>query len=94
MLLALLAVICCWTKHAEIIKKYLLAVAVGDLGHIYATYRAVGSDFFFNVSEWNDMIWANVVVVLFLFVNRLATVAGVFGSISVSTQEKKKHSSS
>lgn len=90
LLLALLAVICSWTNHPEIIKRYLLAVALADLGHCWATYRAVGSDYFFNVSGWNDMIWGNVGVSLFLHVNRLATVLGVFGSISTPAQEKSK----
>lgn len=89
-LLALLAVICSWTKHPEITKRYLLAVAVADIGHIYATYRAVGSEFFLNFREWNDMVWANVGVVLFLLVNRMATLSGAFGKIARAAHHQEK----
>lgn len=88
-LLAFLAIICSWTNHPEIIKRYLLVVAVADLGHCYATYRAVGSEYFFNIGGWNDMIWGNVGVSLFLHVNRLATVSGVFGRISHVVHQKE-----
>lgn len=84
-LLALLAIICCWTKHPEIITRYLLAVAIADLGHCYATYRAVGSEDFLDIRGWNDVIWGNVGVSLFLHINRLATVGGVFGRIFSSS---------
>ncbi|KAK3115005.1 hypothetical protein LTR53_006090 [Teratosphaeriaceae sp. CCFEE 6253] len=78
LLLALLALICIWTPHRSVADRYLLAVAVADLGHIYATYRVWGSDFW-DWTQWNDMMWGNVGVSAFLHVNRLATVLGVFG---------------
>lgn len=89
-LLALLAVICSWTKHPDIIKRYLLAVALADFGHCYATYRAVGSEYFFNFGGWNDMTWGNVGVSVFLHINRLATVMGVFGNLSETSTAARK----
>lgn len=88
-LLAAMAVICCWTKHAEISKWYLLAVALADLGHIYAVYVAVGPAYFWNFAEWNDMTWGNVGVSVFLHVNRWATVAGVFGAMGTGEGKLK-----
>ncbi|KAK3640154.1 hypothetical protein LTR56_005566 [Elasticomyces elasticus] len=77
-LLALLAVICIWTPYRSVATYYLLAVALADLGHIYATYSIWGENFW-NLNQWNDMMWGNVGVSAFLHVNRLATVLGVFG---------------
>lgn len=90
LLLAPMALICCWTKHPEIAKWYLISVAVADLGHIYAVYKAVGPQYFWNFGEWNDMTWGNVGVSGFLHVNRLATVAGLFGRTGVLDVEKKR----
>lgn len=81
LLLALLAVVCCWTPHGAVSRGYLLAVAVADWGHIYATYATVGADFFWDVRRWNDMVWGNVGVSVVLNVLRLLTVAGAFGPL-------------
>jgi hypothetical protein len=78
LLLALLAVVCIWTSHRSVSNYYLLAVALADLGHIYAVYRVWGTAFW-DLNQWNDMMWGNVGVSAFLHVNRLATVLGVFG---------------
>ena len=81
LLLAFMALICCWTHHPDIPKKYLVAVALADFGHIYAAYAALGPEIFWDVSKWNDMLWGNVGVSAFLNVNRWATVLGMFGSV-------------
>ncbi|KAL9532215.1 hypothetical protein SMMN14_04406 [Sphaerulina musiva] len=81
LLLAALAIICSWTTHKEIAKRYLVVVACADVGHIYAVYAAVGPQYFGNVTDWNDMMWGNVGCSLFLHVNRWATVAGWFGRV-------------
>jgi len=78
LLLALLAIVCIWTPHKAVATYYLLAVALADLGHIYATYRVWGPAFW-DLNQWNDMMYGNVAVSAFLHVNRLATVLGVFG---------------
>ncbi|KAF2104457.1 hypothetical protein NA57DRAFT_70661 [Rhizodiscina lignyota] len=81
LLLAAMAVICCFTNHSDISKKYLIAVAFADFGHIYAAYVALGDDYFWDVGKWNDMTWGNVGVSVFLNANRWLTVLGVFGAI-------------
>lgn len=65
----------------EIVKWYLAVVVVADYGHVYGTYVAVGAEYFWDVREWNDMVWGNVGVSLFLNVVRLATLAGGFGKL-------------
>lgn len=78
-LLAAMAVICCWTTNTSVTRAYLISVVVADLGHIYGTYRGVGAEYFFDVAQWNDMTWGNIGGSLFLHINRLATLAGIFG---------------
>jgi hypothetical protein len=74
----LLAIVCIWTNYRSVANYYLLAVALADLGHIYAVYCVWGQAFW-DLNQWNDMMWGNVGVSAFLHINRLATVLGVFG---------------
>lgn len=83
LLLALLALVCCWTTSRSVARGYLAAVALADLGHIYAVYRVLGSETFWDVGQWNDMIWGGVGVSAFLHLNRLGTLLGVFGEVRV-----------
>jgi hypothetical protein len=81
LLLAFIAVICTFTHHPDIAKKYLFVVGLADFGHIYATYRGLGDDWFYTPGRWNTMVWANIGVSVFLNVVRWATLAGVFGTV-------------
>lgn len=56
-------------------------VALADIGHVYSAYRALGDDIFWDVTQWNDMAWGNIGTSVFLHLNRLLTVAGLFGEI-------------
>ena len=91
LLLAAIAVICCWTRHREIAFGYLVVVALADFGHIYASYCADPA-YFWDVARWNGVMAGNVGVSAFLNVNRWLTVSGVFGDIKVDADaghEKK-----
>lgn len=90
LLLAPMAILCCWTKHSEIAFWYLIAVGFADYGHIYATYVAVGPEYFGNPAGWNNMIAGNVGVSAFLNINQWLTVLGVFGNLQTTYEEKKK----
>lgn len=89
LLLAFMALICCWTKHTEITKYYLIAVAIADIGHIYAAYAALG-DTFWKPSEWNDMIWGNIGASVFLNINRWLTVLDLFGKVGEASATGQK----
>ncbi|EXJ64732.1 hypothetical protein A1O7_01070 [Cladophialophora yegresii CBS 114405] len=90
LLLAAMAVICCFTTHAEIARRYLIAVALADLGHIYSVYGALGDKVFWDLNQWNQMTASNVGVSVFLHINRLLTVAGLFGKLGAGTDASKK----
>jgi hypothetical protein len=91
LLLAAIGIICCWTTHVSIVRWYLIAVALGDLGHIYATAVGMGPAAFWDVNGWNHIVWGNVGASIFLHVNRLATLLGLFGPLrDVPTTLKQK----
>ncbi|KAI1376701.1 hypothetical protein F4677DRAFT_417694 [Hypoxylon crocopeplum] len=81
LLLAAAGVICTWTSDATVSRRFLVAVAFADYGHIWACYRGVGPDLFWDVSSWNDMLWGGVGVSLVLNVLRWLTVLGAFGAM-------------
>jgi len=89
LLLAAIAVLCSFTKHGAISRKYLLIVALADLGHVYSSYVGMGDSYFWDVGSWNDMAWGNVGVSAFLCVNRIATVLGLFGKFGTTAKAKK-----
>ncbi|KIW77711.1 hypothetical protein Z517_07544 [Fonsecaea pedrosoi CBS 271.37] len=91
LLLAAMAVICCFTTHAEIARRYLIAVALADLGHIYSIYCALGDKVFWDLNQWNVMIYSNIGVSAFLHVNRLMTVTGMFGRLGTRENATKKN---
>lgn len=87
LLLAAMAVICCFSSSRGTAKWYLIAVAFADYGHIYASYRAVGPGVFWDPSQWNDMIAGNVGASVVLNLARWLTVLGVFGQLGQGTVE-------
>lgn len=69
------------TREASLTKYYLAAAAVGDLGHIYANYKFMGSEMFWDFSVYNDVMMGNVFLSVFLWCMRIGTLGGVFGRI-------------
>ncbi|KAF3766778.1 hypothetical protein M406DRAFT_274188 [Cryphonectria parasitica EP155] len=95
LLLAAMAVICCFSSSPSTAKWYLVAVAFADYGHIYGAARGVGPDVFWDPSQWNDMVWGGVAGSAILNLFRWLTVLGVFGPIggnaALQTKSGKKH---
>jgi hypothetical protein len=83
LLLAAVAVLVCVYpgRDPATARGYLAVVALADLGHIYASYAAMGPEAFWDYSGWNHMIWGNVGVSASLHLNRLLTLLGVFGPV-------------
>ncbi|KAL3466725.1 hypothetical protein BJX64DRAFT_215448 [Aspergillus heterothallicus] len=78
------------TSEPKVLRNYLVALAIADIGHIYVTYLAMGWDVFFDVGGWNALTWGNVGVTGFLFVNRLMYFAGAFGYAQSRMGEGRK----
>lgn len=81
--------ICYSTSEPKVLRNYLICLAIADVGHIYATYLAMGWEAFVDVAGWNLLTWGNVSITAFLFVNRLAYLWGVFG-VAKSVKGGKK----
>ena len=88
-LLAGLAILCCFFAPRHTALGYLGIVAVADIGHIYSAYLGLGWDKFVDFGSYNDMAWGNIGCSAFLHVNRLATVLGFFGRTGNMSGKKK-----
>jgi hypothetical protein len=69
------------TRDVRTTRYYLALLACGDMGHLYANYLGMGSEVFWGFGAYSDVMMGNVYITLFLLVNRVATLAGVFGRI-------------
>jgi hypothetical protein len=79
-LLSILGIgICYSTTEPRVLRNYLYALAIADVGHIYVTYCCMGHDRFVDVMNWNVLTWGNVGITGFLMINRIAYLAGLFG---------------
>lgn len=62
----------------------------GDVGHLVANYKGMGRDVFWAYMEWNEVMWGNIAVTVFLFLNRLFTLSGGFGRTGWGAVQKAK----
>lgn len=90
LLLAAMAVICCFSTSSATARWYLIAVAFADYGHIYSVCRAVDSAVLYDFSQWNEMMVGNIGVSAVLNVLRWLTVLGVFGGLGASGKGQAK----
>ncbi|MCJ1309504.1 hypothetical protein MMC25_003164 [Agyrium rufum] len=72
------------TNDPRIIRAYLIVLAIGDLGHVGPTAWVMGWTRVSDVATWNAMAWGNIAATVFLFVNRMAYVCGLYGGSSKS----------
>jgi hypothetical protein len=78
------------TNEPRVLRNYAIALAIADVGHVYATYLAMGWDAFVDVAAWNALTWGNIGATGFLFVNRVAYLAGLFGPTRAPKAAGKK----
>lgn len=83
------------TSEVEVVKAYLLALWLGDIGHIGFTAFGLGGERLMNMSEWNAVTHGNLPFTVsatlscmspvklphqaFLFLTRSAYFLGLFG---------------
>jgi hypothetical protein len=57
LLLGGIAILCtAITREARVVKGYLFIIALGDLGHIYASYQVMGPSMFWDFANYNDLV--------------------------------------
>ncbi|PFH56825.1 hypothetical protein XA68_15950 [Ophiocordyceps unilateralis] len=67
------------TSELSVVRRYLVALWLGDIGHVVFSCRALGLDLLVRPSAWNAMAWGNIAATVFLFSMRSAYFLGVFG---------------
>ncbi|KAL8835140.1 MAG: hypothetical protein Q9170_003445 [Blastenia crenularia] len=77
------------TNEPKVVRNYLVACAIADLGHLWVTYLVLGYANFLDVQGWNSLAWGNIGFTFFLFVTRLAYLTGLFGGDKVVASAKK-----
>lgn len=81
------------TTEPQVVRNYVIALAVADIGHLVATASVVGYSHLFDVGSWNAMAWGNVGATAFLFVTRMAYLLGLFGEDRVSGKIRQRYNS-
>ena len=75
------------STELKVVRNYLVALLLADIGHVGLTIVALGTERFSAVGEWNAMTWGNVGftvclnVSLFLSLSRSSPVAQCFVSL-------------
>lgn len=67
------------TTEPKVVRNFLIACAVADVGHLYATYAVVGYEGFVDVGGWNSMAWGNIGVTAGLLLTRVLYLVGALG---------------
>ncbi|KAH8171849.1 DNA-binding domain-containing protein [Sarocladium implicatum] len=78
------------TSEIKVIRRYLVALALGDVGHIGWTAYGLGMERMSKIGEINLMTWANIAPTIFLLVVRLAYLGGFFGPDNAPVTVSKK----
>lgn len=71
------------TTEAKVVRNFLLACAIADVGHLAVTYAVMGYTDFMDVQGWNPMGWGNIGITLGLFLVRVLYLMGAFGKDKV-----------
>lgn len=50
------------TTEVKVIKNYLFALWLGDVGHVGFSLYGLGSEMSLNLAGWNAMAWGNIAV--------------------------------
>ncbi|KAF5636340.1 uncharacterized protein FTJAE_6107 [Fusarium tjaetaba] len=90
LLLALIGVaILSTTTETRVVRSYLVALWLADIGHVGFSSYGIGRDRLLSPLQWNAMTWGNVGMTLFLFFTRTVYLTGFFGPDHVNKSAKK-----
>ncbi|CAG9995821.1 unnamed protein product [Clonostachys byssicola] len=67
------------TSEAKVVRAYLLALWLGDIGHVGLSLYGLGWEKAMSISDWNATTIGNVPVTIFLFLMRSSYFLGLFG---------------
>ncbi|KAJ4264019.1 hypothetical protein NW762_006058 [Fusarium torreyae] len=67
------------TTEVKVVKAYLIALLLGDIGHVGFSSYGLGWERSMSPIKWNAMAWGNIAMTLFLLFTRTAYLTGIFG---------------
>jgi len=83
--------ILCTTSEAKVVRGYLTALWLGDIGHVAFTAYALGLETLKRPQEWNAVTHGNITFTVFLFAVRSAYFLGMFGPDRPAPVTKKAY---
>jgi hypothetical protein len=78
------------TSELKVVRAYLFALWLGDIGHVGLTLYAMGWNGTIEVGAWNSVVWGNVGATTFLFAMRSLYFLGVFDGSAKEVGDKVK----
>jgi hypothetical protein len=78
------------TTEIKVVRAYLWALWLGDIGHVGFTLWAIGWEGTLDVEKWSAVTWGNIGITAFLFAMRCAYLGGLFERRSRRKTEVKK----
>ncbi|PQE13460.1 NADp-dependent alcohol dehydrogenase protein [Rutstroemia sp. NJR-2017a WRK4] len=48
------------TSEAKVVRNYLIALWIADIGHVAVTYNVLGWQRSIDITTWNSMTWGNI----------------------------------
>ena len=79
------------TTEPKVVRNFLFACAVADVGHLLATYAVMGHESFLDVGQWSQTVWGSIGITAGLFVTRVLYLAGAMGKDRGATEAVKKN---
>ncbi|KAI1500003.1 hypothetical protein F5X99DRAFT_410479 [Biscogniauxia marginata] len=67
------------TSELKVVRNYLVALWIADIGHVGLTCWLLGYERTLDVGSWNAMTWGNIGATTFLCLTRTAYLLGLFG---------------
>ena len=68
------------TTEPKVVRNYLIACTIADIGHLGVTYHVMGHSKFLDIAGWNSMAWGNIGLTAMLFFVRTGYLMGLFGN--------------
>lgn len=78
------------TTEPSVVHAYVVALGIGDVGHIAATAAVMGWEDVVRWREWNATMWGNLGAVVVLFVVRGLYLLGWLGADRVPGERRGK----
>jgi hypothetical protein len=79
------------TTEPRVVHVYVVALAIGDVGHFWGTSYMSGQAAFWDVGNYNAMMHGNVTAVIALFSVRVAYLFGLFGPDKIPVTAANKN---